>query len=338
MASVRERVWDSSVGRDAGLSAGLQELIARYNSTPAYTKKTDQEIKDQAEGQYKSYYDQLRLASQQQQQRSDLALQQQRENLQRTYDKQREASAKEYANAYSQADRQMLSRGMQRSSYTAQTLANIANKGVEAQNALWEQQGAAEGQIDAQRTQLAQQLADQLMQYDASQASDVLNRIREIEDQEYERGVTDQNTRNALSTQIYEFMQQDEQQRIAQDQWQAQMDYQRERDKIADDQWLMQFNENVRQFNEQHKGGSGSGSGSKKKSTVSGAELLGQLSGAVGGAVSKLNGLLNGSAASTMSSISRFFTGQNASQNTSPAGSNAVLTPDEFYRLMDQYQ
>ena len=161
----------------------LQKLLEQYNQTSSYVPKTADQIRQQAQGEYQSYYDQLRLAAQQAQARNDLALQQQREGLQRTYDKQREASQKQYENAYSQADRQQLSRGMQRSSYTAQVLANLTQEGAEAQQELWDAQGAAEGNIDAQRTQLAAQLADQLSQYSASEAADVLARIKQLEDQ-----------------------------------------------------------------------------------------------------------------------------------------------------------
>ena len=161
----------------------LQKLLEQYNQTSSYVPKTADQIRQQAQGEYQSYYDQLRLAAQQAQARNDLALQQQREGLQRTYDKQREASQKEYENAYSRADRQQLSRGMQRSSYTAQVLANLTQEGAEAQQELWDAQGAAEGNIDAQRTQLAAQLADQLSQYSASEAADVLARIKQLEDQ-----------------------------------------------------------------------------------------------------------------------------------------------------------
>ena len=134
------------------LATTLEDLIQQYNSTPTYTPKTDEEIRAKAEGEYESYYDQLRLTAKQQQAQSDLALQQQAAGLQATYDKQREASRKNYAQMYSQADRQMLSRGMQRSSYAAQTLANISEQGVEAQQTIADQQAAAEGNIAAQRT------------------------------------------------------------------------------------------------------------------------------------------------------------------------------------------
>lgn len=220
----------------------LKKLLEQYNQTSSYVPKTADQIRQQAQGEYQSYYDQLRLAAQQAQARNDLALQQQREGLQRTYDKQREASQKEYENAYSRADRQQLSRGMQRSSYTAQVLANLTKEGAEAQQELWDAQGAAEGNIDAQRTQLAAQLADQLSQYSASEAADVLARIKELEDQEYDRGRENDQYKNSLSAQIYQFL------------------YQGEQDKIAQEQWQKEFDENVRQWNAQY-GSKGSGGG-----------------------------------------------------------------------------
>lgn len=220
----------------------LQKLLEQYNQTSSYVPKTADQIRQQAKGEYQSYYDQLRLAAQQAQARNDLALQQQREGLQRTYDKQREASQKEYENAYSRADRQQLSRGMQRSSYTAQVLANLTKEGAEAQQELWDAQGAAEGNIDAQRTQLAAQLADQLSQYSASEAADVLARIKQLEDQEYDRVRENDQYKNSLSAQIYQFL------------------YQGEQDKIAQEQWQKEFDENVRQWNAQY-GSKGSGGG-----------------------------------------------------------------------------
>ena len=220
----------------------LQKLLEQYNQTSSYVPKTADQIRQQAQSEYQSYYDQLRLAAQQAQARNDLALQQQREGLQRTYDKQREASQKEYENAYSRADRQQLSRGMQRSSYTAQVLANLTKEGAEAQQELWDAQGAAEGNIDAQRTQLAAQLADQLSQYSASEAADVLARIKQLEDQEYDRVRENDQYKNSLSAQIYQFL------------------YQGEQDKIAQEQWQKEFDENVRQWNAQY-GSKGSGGG-----------------------------------------------------------------------------
>lgn len=182
----------------------LEELLTQYDALGGYyASRREDERRQIAEKEYQSYYDQLRLTAQQQQERSDLALQQQREGLQATYDKQREASAKDYAKTYSQADQQMLKRGMQRSTYAAQTLANIGQKGAEAQQELWEAQGTAESNIDAQRAQLTRQLADQLAQYEASKAADVMNRIRELEEQDYSRAVDNFSLRNQIGANLY---------------------------------------------------------------------------------------------------------------------------------------
>lgn len=271
---------------DSALTAQLESLIAQFNNTPGYTPKTDEEIRAQAEGEYKSYYDQLRLAEQQKHAQGDLALSQQRDKLADVYQQQKDASEKEYAEAYSAADRQMLSRGMQRSSYAAQTLANIDTQGAQAQQAIADAQARAEGDVDEQRAQLAQQLAAQLAQYDAGYAADVLNRIRELEDQEYERSQDAADRKNSLSLQIYELM------------------YQQERDKIADQQWQQQFDENVRQFNvSASKKSSGSGSKSSSSSQQPAADANAQnvnltldynwLVSALGGGQSSTSGSVN---------------------------------------------
>lgn len=276
----------NSAESNTALTSQLEKLIAQFNSTPSYAPKTDEEIRQQAEGEYKSYYDQLRLAEQQKYAQGDLALEQQRDKLGKTYDAQREASEKEYADAYSAADRQMLSRGMQRSSYAAQTLANIDTQGAQAQQAIADAQAQAEGDVDEQRAMLAQQLAAQLAQYDAGYAADVLNRIRELEDQEYERTQDAADRKNSLSLQIYELM------------------YQQERDKIADQQWQQQFEENVRQFNVSASKKSSGGGGSKSSSaaTATDASATGGMS--FGDLVSALGGGSSGnSGGSTIGSV-----------------------------------
>lgn len=219
-----------------------------------YTPKTEDQIRQQAETDYASYYAALNLAAQQAYDRNDLALQQQAAGLQSTYDKQRQASAENYRNLYSQADRQMIGRGMQRSSYGAQVLANIGVKGAEAQQALYDQQGAAEANIGAQRSQLAQQLSAQLSQYAANQQSDVLKQINALRDQEYDRGWAAYQFDQQLAMQMQQFAFQQEQARIQQEQWQK------------------QFDESVRQFDvqqEKKSGGSSSGSGSGSVSSAS---------------------------------------------------------------------
>ena len=62
------------------------------------------------------------------------------DSLNYSYGLKREDSDKAYDKAYSQADRQALGRGMQRSSYNAQNLANINQQKIDAQNRIWDTQ------------------------------------------------------------------------------------------------------------------------------------------------------------------------------------------------------
>lgn len=236
----------NTIGVQAAMDAAknnekLADLINQLKSD-SYMPLTPEQIKQQAENQYKSYYDQLRLAANQSTDRQNLALENQKANLQQSYDKQRQNTAKQYRQAYSQADRQALSRGMQRSSYNNQSLSNIDLKAAEAQKDLFNEQTTEENKISSQQTQLAAQLADQLSQYDASEAADVLKRMDELEAREYDRKTTAENNKNTLTLQIYS---------ILNDQLQKQVEY---------EQWLAEFNENVRQFNAQMSQSGGGGS------------------------------------------------------------------------------
>lgn len=264
----------STAGVEAAMDAAknnpqLEELLKSLQ-VKDYTPLTTEQMKQQAENEYKSYYDQLRLASKQSTERQNLALENQKAGLQQTYDRQRKDSAEQYRQAYSQADRQSLSRGMQRSSYNNQTLENIDQKAAEAQQDIQNAQATEENKIASQQTQLAAQLADQLLQYDASQAADILKRIDELEAREYDRQTTAENNRNTLGLQIESILQE------------------RANQQVQYEQWLAEFNENVRQFNASQAGSggySGGGgyygggySGYSKKSYSSGSRRSGNSS------------------------------------------------------------
>lgn len=62
------------------------------------------------------------------------------DSLNYSYGQKREESDKAYDRAISQQDRQLLSRGMQRSSYGMQTLGNMRQQKVDAQNTIYDQQ------------------------------------------------------------------------------------------------------------------------------------------------------------------------------------------------------
>jgi hypothetical protein len=193
----------------------------------------------------------LRLSTQQQTAASDLLLQQQIGGLGTTYGKRIDASGKEYAQAYSQSGRAQLARGMGRSSYALQTLANVTTEGAEAKQTILDAKAAAESNLQAQRTQLQSQLASQIMNYDASQSADILKRISELQSTQYDRT------------------------------------YQSQRDAAKDAQWQTEFNETVRQFNESlaanaKSSGGGSSRGSSQVATTPTGMTLDQLIASLG--------------------------------------------------------
>ena len=120
---------------------------------------------------------------------------------------------------------------------------NIALAGNKAQQEIAANEQMANQNIGEQQTLLAQQLAQQLRQYSASQAADTLAYIDELEAREYDRGTTSQDRSNSLAMQIYQFANQEKQQNQEQQ------------------NWLAQFNESVRQYNETAAKSTSSGGG-----------------------------------------------------------------------------
>ena len=206
------------------MSSKLNELIAKLNQTAAYTGLTADQIQEQANRRYQSVYDQKRLSAQQSYETGDAALARELASLQASYDQQREESKAATRQTYSQADRQALSRGMQRSSYNSATLANIDLAGDEALQEIGEAQTKEEGDIGQQRTQLSQQLARQLSQYDADQMNDVLSYMDELEAREFDRVTASRNTMNDLAMKIYEYQHQLEQEAIEQKRWEMEFE------------------------------------------------------------------------------------------------------------------
>lgn len=221
----------SSIGATTNDIQALSQALARQYENAQYAARTGEERQAQAELEYGSYYDQMRRAATQQQEQNDLRLAQQRDALQASYDRQRDNTAQQYRQAYSQADQQLLARGMGRSSYGLATLSNVALQGAQAQGEIDRQQTEAEREIEDQRTQLYQQLQQTLSGYEAEQARDILKRVGELEQQDYERDTKAAERQTSIAQQLYQNL------------------YQAQRDTVADAQWLIQQNEAIRQFN-----------------------------------------------------------------------------------------
>ena len=199
----------------------LEALIAKLSQTTPYQALTQEEMRAQAAQRYQSVYDQKRLSAQQDYERSDAALLRQMDALQSAYDRQRENSRAENRRTYSEVGRHALSRGMQRSSYNEATLSNIHLAGDAALEEIDRQQTEAEGQVEAERVRLSDQLGQLLKQYETDQLNDELAYVDELEAREYDRATASLNTQNELAMKIYEYQHQLEQEAVEQARWEA---------------------------------------------------------------------------------------------------------------------
>ena len=203
------------------MASTLEALMEQLNRYQPYQAMTKEQIEQAAQNRYQAVYDQKRLSAQQAYETSDAALARELASRQDTYTRERERSAAQTEEAYRQADRHALSRGMQRSSYNSANLMNIDLAGDAALGEIGRRQAQAEAEVGEQRTLLSTQLATQLAGYDAQQRSDVLGYMDELEAREYERAVESANTYNELAMKLYEYQHQLEQEAAEQARWQA---------------------------------------------------------------------------------------------------------------------
>jgi len=183
------------------------------------------------------------------------------DSLNYAYGKKRDNSDEQFRQAYSQADRQMLSRGMQRSSYGAQTLANIDKQRVDAQNDIFDaqiadyenrlrdienqeqEQARWQAQFDEGVRQYNTNLAFQQAQadtqkeqwqksFDADRGDTAWNQA--FQERQFEAGRSD-----TAWNQAFQQQQADTQR----DQWNRTFDYQQTRDAVSDTQWQKAFDQ-----------------------------------------------------------------------------------------------
>lgn len=173
------------------------------------------------------------------------------DSLSYSYGKKGERIEKEYNKAYSQADRQALSRGMQRSSWNGQTLAGINAQKINAlndnesnliadyENRLFDIENKEQEQANWEK-----QFSENQRQYNENMA---YSRERAaVSDQQWADQFKYQQTRDTVADAQWQ-KQYDEQRR----QFDANMAYQRERANVSDAQWQKTYEENLREFNAQ---------------------------------------------------------------------------------------
>lgn len=182
----------------------LETYIAalQANQKP-YTPLTEAQMEEKAKNKYQALYDQNRLSAQQQYDAAKLARDQQKAELNAMYDEQAKQSAENYAGQQASVARGALARGMQRSSYLGATLGNIGIKGNEAQQYIQKNREGSIKNITDQDVLAQQQLAAQIQQFNKSQLADQLAYQDELEQREYDRGLTAADRANQIATDIY---------------------------------------------------------------------------------------------------------------------------------------
>lgn len=178
--------------------------LAESLSASQFTPKTDAELRSQAETMYKNQRDQAILSAQQSHDSSVAALNSQLAALDTAYARQAEQQKRATAASRANADRQSLSRGMQRSSYNNATLANIDLAGEKALAQIAQNQTNDVNSVNSQISQLQQQLQQNISSANSSFENSVLAKLAELQANQYSKQQTAQATNNDILMQLYQ--------------------------------------------------------------------------------------------------------------------------------------
>lgn len=173
--------------------------------TNEYTPRTDAQLQAEAQNKYASTYNQQKLAAQQSYATSDLAYQQQLKTLADELATGQQEIIKDTADSAASADRYSLTRGMARASYSVANKARIQNQGISSLGNLMKQYGNQVNSVQGKRTQLAQQLADTLAQYEVDNVNNINNYIDEQKRLDYDRKVAADAAYNQVQMALYEY-------------------------------------------------------------------------------------------------------------------------------------
>lgn len=189
------------------MAMNLDQLTASLYKD-VYTPRTEEQLRQEAETRFQTQYNQQKLTAQQNYAAKDLAYEQQVKQLQDSLAVGQRSIAQDTASSIASANRYMITRGMQRSSYGAANQANLALKGQQNLLELQRQYDSNAAGVASNRALLAQQLADTLAQYDIDYLNDVQSYIDEQKQLDYDRHVASQQYANELNIQLYQLNQQ----------------------------------------------------------------------------------------------------------------------------------
>ena len=185
----------------------VDELAALLQNS-AFQAKSDAELRKEAENMFINQRDQAKLSAQQAYDKNALALENQLAGLDAAYAKQRGNQQLATTQAKASADRQALSRGMQRSSYNNATLANLDIAGNKALAQIDQSKTDDVNKVAGQKALLQQQLQESLTGADNAFQNSVTAKLQELRDQQYQRQQQYENINNQLEFELYKLQQQ----------------------------------------------------------------------------------------------------------------------------------
>ena len=174
----------------------LAQILAGLQGA-GYTEKTEDELRQIAENRYNPVYNAETEAAKQKQQAADMGLAQQIENLIAQSGRQIDQQNAAYDKSRAGIETGALARGMGRSSYTMSTLNSNDQARASAIDQIMQEVGRSQGQLEAQRTQASEQLAQTLGRLSTDKEKNILNVLQELADSEYQRRQAATNQQNS---------------------------------------------------------------------------------------------------------------------------------------------
>ena len=173
--------------------------------TNDYTPRTDEQLRTEAQNKYAATYNQQKLAAQQSYDTNDQIYQQQLTSLADDLKNSQQEVIKSTADSAASANRYNVTRGMARASFATANNARIQSQGIGNLAKLQNQYSSNVGSIQAKRTQLAQQLADTLAQYEIDNVNKVNTYIDEQKQLDYDRKVAADKAYNDIQMALYQY-------------------------------------------------------------------------------------------------------------------------------------
>lgn len=181
----------------------VDELAKQLQNTK-YGDKTNDELRSEAENMYKNQLEQSKLSAQQSYDSTALELNNQLTELNKSYDKQYQQQQQATVQSKQSADKQALSRGMQRSTYNNATLANLDIAGNKALDQIEQNRTDSTNEVNSQLALLQKQLQENLSSAQSTYENNVISKLQELLDQQYTRQQQYESTSNDLAFKLYE--------------------------------------------------------------------------------------------------------------------------------------